>query len=210
MWVPCACVRRVCFHCRVCELYVSRVTLVVGFRIVIQISYRVHVSRKNRSGQNGILRAVNRAAAWRAAFLPQLNLNRFLEHNPCCAEFGLVRDPFRWGAPHATDEGTPLLLFVRGAPAVGSQRAARWRAAARAPPPPPPHAPTDRGPRASMSTCRPRLDRRVDRRRKVRQIAPANLADAVKWSSSSVSLARGCERSAAANTWPAVTTSGSS
>ena len=66
-------------------------------------------------------------------------LNRFLEHNACCAEFGLVRDPSRWGVPHATAEGTPLLLFavrppwVPNEPLAGErQRVAAAAAAARA------------------------------------------------------------------------------
>ena len=66
-------------------------------------------------------------------------LNRFLEHNACCAEFGLVRDPSRWGVPHATAEGAPLLLFavrppwVPNEPLAGErQRVAAAAAAARA------------------------------------------------------------------------------
>ena len=54
-------------------------------------------------------------------------LNRFLEHNACCAEFGLVRDPSRWGVPHATAEGAPLLLFAVRPPWVPNEPLAAER-----------------------------------------------------------------------------------
>ena len=54
-------------------------------------------------------------------------LNRFLERNACCAEFSLVRDPSRWGVPHATAEGTPLLLFAVRPPWVPNEPLAAER-----------------------------------------------------------------------------------
>ena len=48
-------------------------------------------------------------------------LNRYLEHNTLCLEFGLGRDLSRWGVPHATAEGAPALLFALRPPWVPNE-----------------------------------------------------------------------------------------
>ena len=54
-------------------------------------------------------------------------LTRFLERDASCAEFSLVRDPSRWGVPHTTAEGTPLLLFAVRPPWVPNEPLAAER-----------------------------------------------------------------------------------